>query len=234
MSEHQRRRVVITGIGAVSPCGPTAEDTWDAVRNGRSGVSTVEGFEGHVRIAAQVKDFEPEQYMERRSVRKTDRFAQFAVAAATMAVADADLDVRADGERIGCSIGTGIGGLGTEEVAHRKLFEAGPDRLNPFWVTALIPNMGAAEVSMALGTRGPLTTECTACAASGMSLGNATMYIRASLQPAVLDAIIQKKPKRVIFNPGSESKESERRLREAGIEVVHACTLVLLHTDQFE
>jgi 3-oxoacyl-[acyl-carrier-protein] synthase II len=186
MSEHQRRRVVITGIGAVSPCGPTAEDTWDAVRNGRSGVSTVEGFEGHVRIAAQVKDFEPEQYMERRSVRKTDRFAQFAVAAATMAVADADLDVRADGERIGCSIGTGIGGLGTEEVAHRKLFEAGPDRLNPFWVTALIPNMGAAEVSMALGTRGPLTTECTACAASAMSIGNALLYIRAGMADAML------------------------------------------------
>ena len=186
MSEHQRRRVVITGIGAVSPCGPTAEDTWDAVRNGRSGVSTVEGFEGHVRIAAQVKDFDPEQYMERRSVRKTDRFAQFAVAAATMAVADADLDVRADGERIGCSIGTGIGGLGTEEVAHRKLFEAGPDRLNPFWVTALIPNMGAAEVSMALGTRGPLTTECTACAASAMSIGNALLYIRAGMADAML------------------------------------------------
>jgi len=186
MSEHQRRRVVITGIGAVSPCGPTAEDTWDAVRNGRSGVSTVEGFEGHVRIAAQVKDFDPDQYMDRRSVRKTDRFAQFAVAAATMAVADADLDVRADGERIGCSIGTGIGGLGTEEVAHRKLFEAGPDRLNPFWVTALIPNMGAAEVSMALGTRGPLTTECTACAASAMSIGNALLYIRAGMADAML------------------------------------------------
>ena len=185
MSE-QRRRVVITGIGAVTPCGATAEDTWDAVRNGRSGVSTVEGYEGNVRIAAQVKDFEPERYMEHRSVRKTDRFAQFAVAAATMAVADAGIDVRADAERIGCSIGTGIGGLKTEEVAHRKLFEAGPDRLNPFWVTALIPNMGAAEISMALGTRGPLTTECTACAASAMSLGNAVLFIRAGMADAML------------------------------------------------
>jgi 3-oxoacyl-[acyl-carrier-protein] synthase II len=186
MSDQQRRRVVITGMGAVSPCGLTAEDTWEGVRNGRSGVSTVEGFEGHVRIAAQVKGFDAEQFMERRSVRKTDRFAHFAVAAATMAVADADLDVRADAERIGCSIGTGIGGLGTEEVAHRKLFEAGPDRLNPFWVTALIPNMGAAEVSMALGTRGPLTTECTACAASAMSIGNALLYIRAGMADAML------------------------------------------------
>ena len=154
-----RRRVGITGMGAVTPCGLDAEQTWQSVREGRSGVSAVEGFEGHVRIAAQVKGFEPERYMEHRSVRKTDRFAQFAVAAATMAVEDAGIDIRADAERIGCSIGTGIGGLKTEEVAHRKLFEAGPDRLNPFWVTALIPNMGAAEISMALGTRGPLTTE---------------------------------------------------------------------------
>jgi 3-oxoacyl-[acyl-carrier-protein] synthase II len=181
-----RRRVVITGIGAVTPCGLTAEETWQSVRAGRSGVSKVEGFEGHVRIAAQVRDFEPEQFMDHRSVRKTDRFAQFAVAAGKMAVADAGIDVRADAERIGCSIGTGIGGLKTEEIAHRKLFDAGPDRLNPFWVTALIPNMGAAEISMAIGTRGPLTTECTACAASAMSIGNAVLYIRAGMADAML------------------------------------------------
>jgi 3-oxoacyl-[acyl-carrier-protein] synthase II len=185
-SDGSRRRVVITGIGAVTPCGQTAEETWQSVRDGRSGVSVVEGFEGNVRIAAQVKDFEPERFMDHRSVRKTDRFAQFAVAAATMAVADAGLDIRADAERIGCSMGTGIGGLKTEEIAHFKLFEAGPDRLNPFWVTALIPNMGAAEISMALGTRGPLTTECTACAASAMSIGNATLYIRAGMADAML------------------------------------------------
>jgi 3-oxoacyl-[acyl-carrier-protein] synthase II len=187
MSDGQgRRRVVITGMGAVTPCGLDAEQTWQSVREGRSGVSVVEGFEGNVRIAAQVRDFEPERYMEHRSVRKTDRFAQFAVAAATMAVQDAGIDIRADAERIGCSIGTGIGGLKTEEIAHRKLFEAGPDRLNPFWVTALIPNMGAAEISMALGTRGPLTTECTACAASAMSIGNAVLFIRAGMADAML------------------------------------------------
>src|SRR6478672_8720289 len=117
MSDGQgRRRVVITGIGAVTPCGLDAEQTWRSVREGRSGVSAVEGFEGHVRIAAQVKGFEPERYMEHRSVRKTDRFAQFAVAAATMAVEDAGIDIGADAERIGCSIGTGLGGLKTEEI----------------------------------------------------------------------------------------------------------------------
>ena len=187
MSEHEgRRRVVITGVGAVTPCGLDVDESWRNIREGRSGVSIVEGFEGHVKIAAQVKGFQPDQYMDHRSVRKTDRFAHFAVAAATMAVADADIDISADAERIGCSVGTGIGGLATEEVAHRKLFEAGPDRLNPFWVTALIPNMAAAEISMALGTRGPLTTECTACAASAMSIGNAVLYIRAGMADAML------------------------------------------------
>ncbi|MDX6552543.1 MAG: 3-oxoacyl-[acyl-carrier-protein] synthase [Gaiellales bacterium] len=187
MSEQNgRRRVVITGIGAVSPCGPTAEDTWKNVREGRSGVSTVDGYEGNIRIAGQIKDFDAEDYLERRAVRRTDRFAHFAVAAATQAVADAGIDIMADAERIGCSMGTGIGGLKTEEVAHAKLFTDGPDRLNPFWVTALIPNMGAAEISMRLGTRGPLTTECTACAASAMSLGNATMFIRSGMADAML------------------------------------------------
>jgi 3-oxoacyl-[acyl-carrier-protein] synthase II len=189
MSGSGRRRVVVTGMGAVTPCGLTMADSWEAIRLGRSGVSRVEGFEmpeGTVNIAGQVKGFEPTEYMERRTARKTDRFAQLSVAAATQAVADADLDIAADGARIGCSIGTGIGGLKTQEIAHAKLFDAGPERLNPFWVTALIANMGAAEVSMALGTRGPLTTECTACAASGMSLGNATMYIRAGMADAML------------------------------------------------
>src|SRR5690348_4459389 len=124
--------------------------------------------------------------MDKRTVRKTDRFDHRAVAAASQAVADADLDIAADAARIGCSMGTGIGGLQSQDVAHAKLFADGPNRLNPFWVTALIANMGAAEVSMALGTRGPLTTECTACAASGMSIGNALMYIRAGMADAML------------------------------------------------
>jgi 3-oxoacyl-[acyl-carrier-protein] synthase II len=189
MSANGRRRVVISGMGAITPNGHTIGETWANIRAGRSGIAHVEGFhmpEGTVNIAGQVKNFDPTEYLDKRTVRKTDRFAHLAVAAASQAVADADLDIPADAARIGCSMGTGIGGLRTQEVAHAKLFEAGPDRLNPFWVTALIANMGAAEVSMALGTRGPLTTECTACAASGMSLGNATMYIRAGMADVML------------------------------------------------
>ncbi len=137
---------MITGMGAVTPCGLDITETWANIRAGRSGVARIEGFEmpeGTVNIAGQVKGFDPTEYMEKRTVRKTDRFAQLSVAAATQAVADADLDMLADAARIGCSIGTGIGGLKTQEIAHAKLFEAGPDRLSPFWVTALIANMGA-------------------------------------------------------------------------------------------
>ena len=189
MNANGRRRVVITGMGAVTPNGLNMADTWAAIRAGRSGVSRIEGFEmpeGTVNIAGQVRGFDPAEYMDKRTVRKTDRFAHLSVAAATQATADADLDIAADAARIGCSIGTGIGGLKTQEIAHAKLFEAGPDRLSPFWVTALIANMGAAEVSMMYGTKGPLTTECTACAASNMSLGNALMYIRAGMADVML------------------------------------------------
>ena len=189
MSANGRRRVVITGVGMITPCGLTFDESWQGIRDGRSGVRKVEGVDmpdGCVDIAGQVIGFDPEQWMEKRSARRTDRFSQFAVAAAKMAIEDAGLEIGDDAHRIGCSVGTGIGGLSTQEVAHAKLFDAGPSRLNPFWVTALIANMGAAEVSMALGTRGPLTTECTACAASGMSLGNALLYIRAGMADAML------------------------------------------------
>ena len=110
MSEtNGRRRVVITGLGGITPCGNTIEETWTNIRAGKSGVSRVEEFEvpeGTPNIAGQVKDFDPLQYMDRKSVRKTDRFAQLAVAAATQAVKDADLDIAADAARIGCSIET--------------------------------------------------------------------------------------------------------------------------------
>ena len=186
MSQNGRRRIVITGIGAVTPCGLDVEETWTNVKAGRSGVSTVDGFDGIVRIAAQVKDFDPLEYIDHRTARRTDRFVHFGLAAAAHAIENSGIDIEADAERIGCSMGTGIGGLKTQEIAHKKLFEAGPDRLNPFWVTALIPNMGAAEVSMRYGTRGPLTTECTACAASAMSIGSAILFIRSGMADAML------------------------------------------------
>jgi 3-oxoacyl-[acyl-carrier-protein] synthase II len=187
MSESNgRRRVVITGMGAITPCGLDVEETWKNVRDGRSGLSIVEGYDGAIRVAGQVKGFEPLEYIDRRTARRTDRFVHFALAAGRQAIDSSGIDIAESADRIGCSVGTGIGGLKTEEIAHAKLFEAGPDRLNPYWVTALIPNMGAAEISMLYGTRGPLTTECTACAASAMSIGNAVMYIRSGMADAMV------------------------------------------------
>ena len=215
MSENGRRRVVVTGMGMVSPCGLSVEETWDNVRNGRSGVDRVSGFEmpeGCVNIAGQVRGFDPAEYIDRKTIRRTDRFAHLSLAAAAQAIADADLDVRADAARIGCSIGTGIGGLSTQEIAHAKLFEAGPDRLSPFWVTALIANMGAAEVSMMYGTKGPLTTECTACAASNMSIGNALMYIRAGMADAMLAGGVEAPVVRLALGGFGTMRALSRRL----------------------
>src|SRR5262245_21861416 len=115
--QNGRRRIVVTGMGAVTPCGLTIDDTWRSIRDGRSGVSAVEGFEGAVRIAGQVKDFDPQEYIDRRTIRRTDRFVHFALAAARQALDDDALDIAEDAERIGCSVGTGIGGLKTEEIA---------------------------------------------------------------------------------------------------------------------
>ena len=188
-SDNGRRRVVVTGVGAISPCGLTADETWENIRNGRSGISKVEAVTmppGCVDIGGEIKHFDPTQFMDKRTIRKTDRFAQISVNAAGQAIGDSGLEIEPIGDRVGCSVGTGIGGLTTQEIAHEKLFSAGPDRLNPFWVTALIANMGAAEVSMRFGTRGPLTTESTACAASAMSIGNALMYIRAGMADAMI------------------------------------------------
>ena len=185
-----RRRVVITGLGGITPCGNTMDETWEGIRSGRSGVSRIErvrGAGGHAEHRRPGEGLRPAR-VHGPEVRPEDRPLRPARVwpRRPRPSRDADLDIAADAARIGCSIGTGIGGLRTQEVAYAKLFDAGPDRLNPFWVTALISNMGAAETSMALGTRGPLTTETTACAASGMSLGNATMYIRAGMADAML------------------------------------------------
>ena len=129
MSDNGRRRVVVTGFGAVTPCGLNAEETWDSIRNGRSGVSKVEAVtmpEGCVDIGGEIKHFDPTRYMDKRTIRKTDRFAQIAVNAAGEAIDHSGIDIPADGDRIGCSVGTGIGGLKTQEIAHEKLFSAGP------------------------------------------------------------------------------------------------------------
>jgi 3-oxoacyl-[acyl-carrier-protein] synthase II len=176
-----RRRVVITGLGAVTPLGADVESTWDGLVAGRSGAGEITQFDSSgfaVHFACEVKDFDPTQYIDRKQARRMDRFAHLIVAAARQAEADSGISIEAESDRIGAAIATGIGGLKAFQDCHSELLERGPDRVNPFSIPEIIPNMGAAWVSMQLGTQGPLSSQCTACAASNMSIGDGLDAIR--------------------------------------------------------
>jgi 3-oxoacyl-[acyl-carrier-protein] synthase II len=181
MSLNGRRRVVITGMGAVSPLGNDFETTWENLTAGRSGAGEIKQFDASeypVHFACELKEFDPAQWIEKKQARRMDRFAQMIVAAAIQARDDSGLDIAAEADRIGASVATGIGGLKAFQDCYDTLIERGPDRVNPFSIPQIIPNMGAAWVSMYLGTRGPLSSQCTACAASNMAIGEAADAIR--------------------------------------------------------
>ena len=176
-----RRRVVITGLGAVTPLGADVESTWDGLIAGRSGAGEITQFDSSdyaVHFACEVKDFDPTEYIDRKQARRMDRFAHLIVAAARQAEADSGISIESESDRVGAAIATGIGGLKAFQDCHSELLTRGPDRVNPFSIPEIIPNMGAAWVSMQLGTQGPLSSQCTACAASNMSLGDGLDAIR--------------------------------------------------------
>jgi 3-oxoacyl-[acyl-carrier-protein] synthase II len=176
-----RRRVVITGLGAVTPLGRDVESTWDGLVAGRSGAGEITQFDSSgyaVHFACEVKDFDPTEYIDRKQARRMDRFAHLIVAAARQAQADSGLAIESESDRVGAAIATGIGGLKAFQDCHSELLERGPDRVNPFSIPEIIPNMGAAWVSMQLGTQGPLSSQCTACAASNMAIGDGLDAIR--------------------------------------------------------
>jgi 3-oxoacyl-[acyl-carrier-protein] synthase II len=176
-----RRRVVITGLGMVSPLGNDVESSWQALITGESGAGEITSFDHTdygVHFACELKDFDPTVWVDRKAARRMDRFAQMILAAARQAEADSGIDVSTAPERMGASIATGIGGLRSFQDCHDVLRTRGPDRVNPFSIPSIIPNMGAGWVSIELGTRGPLMSECTACAASNMAIGDALDAIR--------------------------------------------------------
>jgi 3-oxoacyl-[acyl-carrier-protein] synthase II len=173
--------VVITGLGAVTPLGNDVETSWQNLTAGKSGAAPIEQWDASeypVHFACELKEFDPKQWIDHKQARRMDRFAQMIVAAARQAEEDSGLDVKGEAERIGASIATGIGGLQAFQDCYDMLLERGPDRVNPFSIPQIIPNMGAAWVSMELGTRGPLSSQCTACAASNMAIGDAADMIR--------------------------------------------------------
>src|SRR5688572_14855903 len=173
----------------VTPLGNDVETSWANLIAGESGAATIEQFDASefpVHFAAELKDFDPTLWIDRKQARRMDRFAQMVVSAARQAEADSGLDIAKVSARVGASIATGIGGLGAFQDCYQTLIDRGPDRVNPFSITAIIPNMGAGWVSMELGTQGPLSPQCTACAASNMAIGEGADAIRLGRADAML------------------------------------------------
>ena len=164
---NQERRVVVTGVGLVSPVGIGTEETWKALQQGESGVGNITLFDAtgfSCKIAGEVKDFVPEDYIERKEVKKMGRFIQFAMAAAEFAVKQAALDMTAeDAGRVGVYVGSGIGAFEVIEREHSKLLSAGPHRVSPFFITATIANLAAGQISIRYGAAGPNLACATAC-----------------------------------------------------------------------
>jgi 3-oxoacyl-[acyl-carrier-protein] synthase II len=179
MSEH---RVVITGLGAVTPLGLDVETTWAGVRAGRSGIQSITLFDASgyaTRIAGEVPDFEPSRWMERKEAKRMDRFCQFGVAAAVQATGDACLSVDEETrDEIGVLIGSGIGGIQTLEDQAKVLLERGPDRISPFLIPMLICDMASGMTSILLGLGGPNNCVVTACATGSNALGDAAAIVR--------------------------------------------------------
>jgi 3-oxoacyl-[acyl-carrier-protein] synthase II len=181
MSLNGDRRVVITGMGMVSPLGNDVQTSWSNLLAGKSGAADITAFDHtnyNVHFACELKDFDPTVWIDRKAARRMDRFAQMILAAARQAEADSGVDVAAEPERFGGSIATGIGGLQSYQQCYHVLLTKGPDRVSPFSIPSIIPNMGAGWVSIELGTKGPLMSQCTACAASNMAIGDARDEIR--------------------------------------------------------
>jgi 3-oxoacyl-[acyl-carrier-protein] synthase II len=176
------RRVVITGIGLVSPLGIGTQLNWDALCAGKSGIGEVTKFDSTdfpSRIAGEVKGFDPLQFVEKKDVKKMDIFIQYAVAAAQFAMADANLVIAPEtAHRVGVFIASGIGGFTTIEREHRALLKGGPRKISPFFIPSAIINLASGQVSIRFGAKGPNSATCTACTASAHAIGDAYEIIR--------------------------------------------------------
>ena len=178
----ERRRVVITGLGAVTPVGNTAEEFWTALTQGKSGVGPITRFDTAgfpTRIAGEVKGFDALKYVDKKDDRKLDLYLKYAIACAAMAVEDAGLDpAKEDGDRFGVLVGSGIGGISTLLDSHKVLLDKGPDRVSPFFIPMLIINMASGLVSMRFGAKGPNSAVVTACATGNHAVGDAFRLIQ--------------------------------------------------------
>ena len=176
------RRVVITGLGAVTPVGNNVETFWDGIKSGKCGIDKVTFFDASefkTQIAGEVKDFDPAEYIDKKEARKMDRYTQLAIVAASEAVEDSGLDMeKEDKWRVGVVTGSGIGGISTLEEQHKALLEKGPGRVSPFFIPMMIGNMGAAQIAIKYGAKGVNENIVTACASSTNAIGDAMRHIR--------------------------------------------------------
>ena len=177
-----KKRVVITGLGAISPVGNTAVEFWQALLAGKSGIGMITRFDASeydAKIAGEVKGFDPTAFIDKKEARRMDRFTQFAIAAAKMALDDSGLDLdKEDKARIGSFVGSGIGGMDTLHDQYKTLFEKGPNRVSPFFIPMMIANMAAGQVSIAFGLQGPSSCVVTACATGTNCIGDAMKVIQ--------------------------------------------------------
>jgi 3-oxoacyl-[acyl-carrier-protein] synthase II len=186
----EKRRVVITGLGIVSPLGIGLEENWDAVSNGRSGIGPITRFDPKdlsSKIAGEVKNFNPEDYIDKKEIKKMDTFLHYSFAAGKMAVADSGLVINDENaERVGVLVGSGLGGLETIEKYHSLMLEKGPKKISPFFIPMLIVNLAPGHISMHFGCKGPNSSIVTACATGNHSIGEAFKIIQRSDADAMI------------------------------------------------
>lgn len=184
------RRVVVTGVGLVTPLGTGIDKTWNNIIAGVSGIDTITRFDvsnSSVTIAAEVKDFEPLDFFEAKKSKHLDLFVQYGVAAAIMAVKDSGFTVTEENcERVGVITGCGMGGLPTIEKYHQVLMERGAKKITPFFIPMVIPNMPSGHISMEIGSKGPNLTLTTACAAGTHAVGEAYRHIKYGMSDVVI------------------------------------------------
>ncbi|MBI2555474.1 MAG: beta-ketoacyl-ACP synthase II, partial [Candidatus Rokubacteria bacterium] len=177
-----KRRVVVTGLGALTPVGNSAEEYWAAITQGRSGIAPITKFDPKdlpTRIAGEVRDFDPLKWVDKKEARRLDPYLKYAIACAAMAVEDAALNVeKIERTRFGVLVGSGIGGITTLLESHKDLLEKGPDRVSPFFIPMLIVNMASGLISMRYGAKGPNSAVVTACATGNHAIGDAFKIIQ--------------------------------------------------------
>lgn len=190
MTDLEKKRVVVTGVGAITPIGNNPVEFWEGLQSGRNGISTITLFDPsqhRCRIAGEVKGFDPQQYMDGKDAKRMDRFAQFGVAASLQAIADAQFTINElNAEQVGVMLGTGIGGIKVLEEQQTIYLNRGPDRCSPFMVPMMIANMAAGLTAIHVGAKGPNSCPVTACAAGSNAIGEAFRLIQHGYAQAMI------------------------------------------------